>query len=67
MQDFLRTKRWIFSWLLTAATFAVVCWTAAQGQSQGPAPLREPINDILLRLRQDGTCEELYDRWFGSQ
>ncbi|MEM6387878.1 MAG: transporter substrate-binding domain-containing protein [Pseudomonadota bacterium] len=28
--------------------------------------LREPINRILLRLREDGTYDDLYRRWFGS-
>jgi polar amino acid transport system substrate-binding protein len=28
--------------------------------------LREPINAALLRLRQDGTYEEIYRRWFVS-
>lgn len=31
------------------------------------SPLREPINEILLRMRQDGTYDALYQRWFGSQ
>ena len=31
------------------------------------SPLREPINGILLRLRQNGAYDELYQRWFGSQ
>ena len=29
--------------------------------------LREPINEILLRLRQDGSYDALYQRWFGNQ
>lgn len=28
------------------------------------SPLREPINAALLRLRQDGTYEQIYQRWF---
>ena len=27
--------------------------------------LRKPINEALLKLKQDGTYEELYDKWFG--
>lgn len=30
------------------------------------SPLREPINRILLRFREDGTYEALYAEWFGS-
>jgi len=26
--------------------------------------LRKPINEALLKLKQDGTYEELYDKWF---
>lgn len=28
--------------------------------------LREPINEELLEMYQDGTLEVIYDRWFGS-
>jgi ABC-type amino acid transport substrate-binding protein len=28
--------------------------------------LREPINEVLLEMYQDGTLEVIYDRWFGS-
>ncbi len=31
------------------------------------SPLRKPINGILLKLKQDGTYQELYDKWFGSK
>jgi len=30
------------------------------------SPLRKPINEALLRLKQDGTYEELYTKWFGA-
>lgn len=30
------------------------------------SPLREPINAALLRLRQDGTYEQIYQRWFAA-
>lgn len=33
---------------------------------QSGSPLREPINRILLRMREDGSYEELYRTWFGS-
>ena len=31
------------------------------------SPLRKPINEALLKLKQDGTYEELYNKWFGSK
>jgi polar amino acid transport system substrate-binding protein len=30
------------------------------------SPLRRQINAALLRLREDGTYQKLYDKWFGS-
>ena len=30
------------------------------------SPLREPINRILLRFRENGTYDELYAKWFGT-
>ncbi len=30
------------------------------------SPLREPINEVLLELYQDGTLEEIENRWFGE-
>ncbi len=30
------------------------------------SPLAEPINQSLLRLREDGTYETIYRRWFGT-
>jgi ABC-type amino acid transport substrate-binding protein len=30
------------------------------------SPLREPINEVLLEMYQDGSLEVIYDRWFGS-
>jgi polar amino acid transport system substrate-binding protein len=30
------------------------------------SPLRKPINEALLTLKQDGSYEELYNKWFGS-
>lgn len=30
------------------------------------SPLAEPINQSLLKLREDGTYETIYRRWFGS-
>jgi len=30
------------------------------------SPLREPINEVLLELYQDGTLELIYGRWFGE-
>jgi polar amino acid transport system substrate-binding protein len=31
------------------------------------SPHRKPINEKLLKLREDGTYEELYTKWFGSR
>ncbi|WP_456386374.1 hypothetical protein [Profundibacter sp.] len=31
------------------------------------SPLAEPINQSLLRLREDGTYEEIYRKWFGPR
>ena len=31
------------------------------------SPLRKPINGILLKLKQDGTYQEIYDKWFSSK
>ena len=28
---------------------------------------RKPINEALLRLKQDGTYDQLYTKWFGSK
>lgn len=33
---------------------------------QSGSPLREPINAALLQLRQDGTYESIYRKWFGE-
>jgi polar amino acid transport system substrate-binding protein len=30
------------------------------------SPLREPINEALLAIQQDGTYDALYSKWFGS-
>jgi len=30
------------------------------------SPLREPINEALLTLRQDGTYDAICERWFGG-
>jgi polar amino acid transport system substrate-binding protein len=30
------------------------------------SPLRKPINEALLQLKQDGVYDELYTRWFGG-
>lgn len=30
------------------------------------SPMREEINRVLLRLREDGTYDDLVDRWFGA-
>lgn len=30
------------------------------------SPLRKPINEALLRLRADGTYDQLYEKWFGA-
>lgn len=30
------------------------------------SPLREPINRVLLRFREDGTYDQLVTKWFGS-
>jgi len=30
------------------------------------SPLRKPINEALLRLKQDGSYEELYNKWFSA-
>jgi polar amino acid transport system substrate-binding protein len=28
--------------------------------------LREPLNEALLRLRQNGTYDQIYEKWFGE-
>ncbi len=33
---------------------------------QSESPLREAINRVLLRLREDGTYDQLLEKWFGS-
>lgn len=33
---------------------------------QSDSPLREPINRVLLRLRENGTYGELLTKWFGT-
>lgn len=33
---------------------------------QSGSPLREPIDRILLRMREDGTYDAIYRTWFGS-
>lgn len=30
------------------------------------SPLRKELNEVLLKLRQDGTYDELYNKWFGE-
>ena len=29
------------------------------------SPLRKPVNEALLRLREDGTYSTLFEKWFG--
>jgi polar amino acid transport system substrate-binding protein len=31
------------------------------------SPHRKPINEALLRLREDGTYQQIYERWFGAR
>jgi polar amino acid transport system substrate-binding protein len=31
------------------------------------APLRKQVNEALLALREDGTYEKIYDKWFGKK
>jgi polar amino acid transport system substrate-binding protein len=31
------------------------------------SPLRRRINEVLLTLREDGTYQELHDKWFGKE
>jgi polar amino acid transport system substrate-binding protein len=31
------------------------------------SPLRKPINEALLKLREDGTYDRIYNRWFQAQ
>lgn len=31
------------------------------------SPLRKPINTTLLRLKEDGTYQQIHDRWFAEQ
>ena len=33
---------------------------------QTGSPYRETINQALLKLREDGTYQRIYNRWFGS-
>ena len=33
---------------------------------QQGSDLREPINEVLLELYQDGTLDTIYNRWFGE-
>ncbi len=33
---------------------------------QEDSPLREPINRILLRMREDGSYDAIYRKWFGA-
>ncbi len=30
------------------------------------SPYREPINQAILAMNEDGTYRQLYDRWFGD-
>jgi polar amino acid transport system substrate-binding protein len=30
------------------------------------SPLRKPVNETLLRLREDGSFDALYEKWFGA-
>jgi polar amino acid transport system substrate-binding protein len=31
------------------------------------SPLRKPINEALLKMREDGSYEKLYQKWFGQK
>lgn len=31
------------------------------------SPLRKQVNEVLLALREDGTYEKIYDKWFGNK
>jgi polar amino acid transport system substrate-binding protein len=31
------------------------------------SPLRKPVNEALLKLREDGTYDRIYNRWFQAQ
>ena len=30
-------------------------------------PLRRQVNATLLQLREDGTYQQIYDKWFGGK
>ena len=34
---------------------------------QQNSPLRKQVNNVLLSLREDGTYQQLYDKWFASK
>ena len=34
---------------------------------QSNGPLRKQVNAALLALREDGTYQQIYDKWFGSK
>jgi polar amino acid transport system substrate-binding protein len=34
---------------------------------QSNSPLRKQVNGALLVLREDGTYQQIYDKWFGSR
>ncbi len=31
------------------------------------SPLRKQVNEALLALREDGTYEDIYNKWFGKK
>ena len=33
---------------------------------QADSPLRRKIDDAILKLRENGTYKQLYDKWFGA-
>lgn len=40
--------------------------SASSDDAPSPSALRRSINDALLAMREDGSYQEIYSRWFGS-
>jgi polar amino acid transport system substrate-binding protein len=34
---------------------------------QSNSPLRKQVNGVLLALREDGSYQQIYEKWFGSK
>ena len=57
------TLRFGLALLTVISVAAVLLGRHMPLKAQGNQPLREPINEVLLEMSQDGTLSEIESRW----